>query len=132
NPDQPRSVLGDLTDLRASIVDKGILEPILVRPREDGRFTIISGERRFRAALEAGLEEVPCIEMNVSDEELLEIALVENLQRKDLTPIEEAEGYAGLQEKHGYTHEEIAQAVSKSRVTVTETLSVTRLPGPVE
>jgi ParB family chromosome partitioning protein len=98
NPDQPRNALGDLDGLRASILDKGILEPILVRARDDGRFTIISGERRFRAALEAGLEEVPCIEMTVSDEELLEIALIENLQRKDLTPIEEAEGYAALQE----------------------------------
>jgi ParB family chromosome partitioning protein len=132
NPDQPRSALGDLDGLRASIMDKGILEPILVRPREDGRFTIISGERRFRAALEAGLEEVPCIEMTVSDQELLEIALIENLQRKDLTPIEEAEGYAALQEKYRYTHEEIARAVGKSRVTVTETLSLTSLPDTVK
>lgn len=132
NPNQPRSVLGDLSDLRSSIADKGILEPILVRPREDGRFTIISGERRFRAALEAGLEEVPCIEMHVSDEELLEIALIENLQRKDLTPLEEADGFAALQEKHGYTHEEIAGSVGKSRVTVTETLSLTRLPETVK
>jgi ParB family chromosome partitioning protein len=132
NPDQPRSALGNLESLRASIAEKGVLEPILVRAREDGRFTIISGERRFRAALEAGLEEVPCIEMTVSDEELLEIALIENLQRKDLTPIEEAEGYAALQEKHAYTHDDIARAVGKSRVTVTETLSLMRLPDSVK
>ena len=95
NPDQPRSVMGDLSELTKSIVDKGVLEPILVRPRGDGRFTIISGERRFRASLDAGLAEIPCIEMDVPDNELLEIALIENLQRKDLSPFEEAEGYRG-------------------------------------
>lgn len=128
NPDQPRSILGDLSDLKASIEAKGVLEPILVRPREGGRFTIISGERRFRAAMEAGLAEVPCIVFDVSDAEVLEIALIENLQRKDLSPLEEADGYLTLQEKHGYTHEQIARAVGKSRVTVTETLSLARLP----
>jgi len=128
NPEQPRSVLGDLSDLKASIEAKGVLEPILVRPREGGRFTIISGERRFRAAMEAGLADIPCIVFDVSDAEVLEIALIENLQRKDLSPLEEADGYLTLQEKHGYTHEQIARAVGKSRVTVTETLSLARLP----
>lgn len=128
NPDQPRSMLGDLGDLKASIEARGVLEPILVRPRDDGRFTIISGERRFRAALEAGLSDLPCIVFDVSDAEVLEIALIENLQRKDLSPLEEAEGYLTLQEKHGYTHEQIARAVGKSRVTITETLSLARLP----
>jgi len=128
NPDQPRSMLGDLADLKASIEARGVLEPILVRPRDNGRFTIISGERRFRAALEAGLVEVPCIVFDVSDAEVLEIALIENLQRKDLSPLEEADGYLTLQEKHGYTHEQIARAVGKSRVTITETLSLARLP----
>ena len=132
NPDQPRSVMGDLSDLTRSIVDKGVLEPILVRPRGDGRFTIISGERRFRASLDAGLSEIPCIEMDVPDNELLEIALVENLQRKDLSPFEEAEGYKALQERHGYTHEQIADAVGKSRVTITEALSISRLPDRVQ
>jgi ParB family chromosome partitioning protein len=132
NPQQPRSVLGDLAELKQSIADKGVLEPILVRPREDGRFTIISGERRFRAALEAGLAEIPCIEMHVEDAELLEIALVENLQRRDLSPFEEADGFHQLQAKHGYTHEEIARAVGKSRVTVTETLSLMRLPESIK
>jgi ParB family transcriptional regulator, chromosome partitioning protein len=132
NPDQPRSAMGDLSDLTRSIVDKGVLEPILVRPRDDGRFTIISGERRFRAALDAGLSEIPCIEMDVPDNELLEIALVENLQRKDLSPFEEADGYKALQERHGYTHEQIADAVGKSRVTITEALSISRLPERVQ
>ena len=132
NPDQPRSTMGDLSELTRSIVDKGVLEPILVRPRGDGRFTIISGERRFRAALDAGLSEIPCIEMDVPDNELLEIALVENLQRKDLSPFEEAEGYKALQERHGYTHEQIADAVGKSRVTITEALSISRLPDRVQ
>ena len=100
NPDQPRSSMGDLAELTKSITDKGVLEPILVRPREDGRYTIISGERRFRASLDAGLTEIPCIEMEVSDSELLEIALIENLQRKDLSPFEEADGYRALQERH--------------------------------
>ncbi|MEO8585100.1 MAG: ParB/RepB/Spo0J family partition protein [Acidobacteriota bacterium] len=132
NPDQPRSVMGDLSELTKSIVDKGVLEPILVRPRGDGRFTIISGERRFRASLDAGLAEIPCIEMDVPDNELLEIALIENLQRKDLSPFEEAEGYRALQERHGYTHEQVADAVGKSRVTITEALSIARLPDRVQ
>lgn len=128
NPDQPRNMLGDLSDLKASIEAKGILEPILVRPRDGGRFTIISGERRFRAAMEAGLSDIPCIVLDVNDAEVVEIALIENLQRKDLSPLEEAEGYHTLQDRHGYTHEQIAKAVGKSRVTITETLSLTRLP----
>jgi ParB family chromosome partitioning protein len=132
NPDQPRSNLGDLTDLKASIAQRGVLEPILVRKREDGRFTIISGERRFRASLEAGLTEIPCIEMDVEGSDLLEIALIENLQRKDLTPFEEADGYGVLQVRYGYTHEQIAKSVGKSRVTVSETLRLSSLPVPVK
>ena len=132
NPDQPRSAMGDLAELTKSIASRGVLEPILVRAREDGHFTIISGERRYRAALEAGLAEIPCIEMEVTDSELLEVALVENLQRKDLTPFEEADGYRALKERYGYTHEQIADAVGKSRVTVTEALAIGRLPDPVK
>ena len=105
DPNQPRSTLGDLEELVASIRAKGVLEPILVRPRPIGDGTgpvyrIISGERRFRAAQEAGLYEIPAIEMDVSEEEALEIALIENLQRKDLTPFEEAEGFRQLAERH--------------------------------
>lgn len=137
DPGQPRSTMGDLGDLALSIREKGVLEPILVRPRPGGPdggpsgvlYRIISGERRYRAAQEAGLYEVPAIEMEVSDEEALEIALIENLQRKDLTPFEEAEGYRLLAERHGYTHEEIAEAVGKSRTVVTESLSLLQMPA---
>ena len=128
NPDQPRHNVGDLTDLKASIESKGILEPILVRPTASGRFQIISGERRFRAALEAGLTEVPTIEFDVPENEVLEIALVENLHRKDLTPFEEAEGFHSLIDRHGYTHQQVSDTVSKSRVAVTESLSLMRIP----
>ena len=140
DPGQPRSTMGDLDDLVASIRDKGVLEPILVRLRpgneDDGvlsgiLYRIISGERRYRAAQEAGLYEVPAIEMEVTDEEALEIALIENLQRKDLTPFEEAEGYRMLAESHSYTHEEISEAVGKSRTVVTESLSLLQMPPRV-
>lgn len=138
DPGQPRSTMGDLDDLVLSIRDKGVLEPILVRPWPGGDggpsgilYRIISGERRYRAAQEAGLYEVPAIEMDVTDEEALEIALIENLQRKDLTPFEEAEGYRMLAEAHQYTHEEIAEAVGKSRTVITESLSLLQLPARV-
>ena len=139
DPGQPRSTMGDLDDLVISIREKGVLEPILVRPRPGGPqggpsgvvYRIISGERRYRAAQEAGLYELPAIEMDVTDQEALEIALIENLQRKDLTPFEEAEGYRLLAEIHGYTHEEIAEAVSKSRTVVTESLSLLQMPPRV-
>jgi ParB family chromosome partitioning protein len=137
DPDQPRSAMGDLTELVSSIRAKGVLEPILVRPLHAERdlggpsFRIISGERRYRAAQEAGLYEVPAIEMDVTPEEALEIALIENLQRKDLTPFEEAEGYRSLAERHEYTHEEIASAVGKSRTVITESLSLLQMPPRV-
>lgn len=132
DPDQPRSAMGDLSGLASSIRDKGILEPILVRPienSEDKSFRIISGERRYQAALKVGLYEVPVIEMEVSDTEALEIALIENLQRKDLTPFEEADGYRALAESYGYTHQEIAGAVGRSRTVVTESLSLLQIPA---
>lgn len=143
DPGQPRSTMGDLDDLVQSIRDKGVLEPILVRPRPGADtgdlaggpsgilYRIISGERRYRAAQEAGLYEVPAIEMDVSNEEALEIALIENLQRKDLTPFEEAEGYRMLAEAHQYTHEEISEAVGKSRTVITESLSLLQMPPRV-
>lgn len=152
NPGQPRTQVGELSDLVASIREKGILEPILVRPLhlEEGspegpladsparigsggggptRFRIISGERRYRAALEAGLYEVPVIEMDVSEQEALEIALIENLQRKDLTAFEEAEGFRALGDRHDYTQEEIARAIGRSRSSVAETLSLLVIPA---
>jgi ParB family chromosome partitioning protein len=131
NPEQPRSEFGDLTELTESIKEKGVLEPLLVRPTDDGKFMIIAGERRWRASQLAGLEEVPCIEMDVDDKGLAEIALIENLQRKDLTVWEEADGLAALKEKFGYTQDEIAQKISKGRTTVTELLTIAGLPAEI-
>lgn len=132
NPQQPRIDIGRLEELVASIKEKGVLEPLLVRPSQvGGRFMIISGERRYRAALEAGLREVPCIEMDVDDRAVAEIALIENLQRKDLTPFEEADGLQTLVERFGYTHEDVAQKIGKSRSSVTEALSIAALPKDV-
>lgn len=129
NPNQPRIEIGDLTDLIASISEKGVLEPLLVRPSEvGGRFMIISGERRYRAAREAGLRELPCIEMDVDDRAVAEIALIENLQRKDLTAFEEADGLLVLVERFGYTHDEISKKIGKSRSSVTESLTLASLP----
>ena len=131
NPDQPRTDPGDLTELTASIREKGVLEPLLVKPTIMGRWMIIAGERRWRAASEAGLEEVPCIEMDVDDSGVAEIALIENMQRKDLTPWEEADGLRALCERFGYTHEDVARKVGKSRSTVTEALSIASIPEPI-
>ncbi len=130
NPHQPRQTLGDLSELTASIREKGILEPILVRPK-GGRFEIIAGERRFRAATEAGLAEIPCIVRDSSDAETMEIALIENLQRKDLSAFEEADGLKSLAETFGYTHEKMAEKLGKSRSSLTETLSLTAMPAEV-
>jgi ParB family chromosome partitioning protein len=128
NPEQPRRSVGDLSELRMSIESKGVLEPLLVQPTSDGRFRIIAGERRFRAAMEAGLAEVPCIELDVPDNEAMEIALIENLHRRDLHPFEEAMGYAALAETHGYTQQQIATTIGKSRVSITESLSLLQIP----
>jgi ParB family transcriptional regulator, chromosome partitioning protein len=132
DPEQPRKTLGDVGELAESIREKGVLEPLLVRyvAREDVYY-IISGERRYHAAREAGLRELPCIEKNTDDAETLEISLIENLQRKDLTPFEEADGLARLAEQFEYTHEEIARKIGKSRTSVTELLSLCVIPGAV-
>ena len=131
NPEQPRSEFGDLTELTESIREKGVLEPLLVRPDDSGKFMIIAGERRWRASQLAGLTEVPCIEMEVDEKSLAEIALIENLQRKDLTVWEEADGLAALKEKFGYTQEDIAKKISKGRTTVTELLTIAGLPKQI-
>src|SRR5467141_2904306 len=128
NPDQPRTEVGDLSDLTASIREKGVLEPLLVKPTMMGRWMIIARERRWRAAQTAGLKELPCIEMDVDDRAVAEIALIENMQRKDLTPWEEADGLKALSERFGYTHDDIAKKVGKSRSTITEALSIAGLP----
>jgi ParB family chromosome partitioning protein len=96
-----------------------------------GRFQIVAGERRYRAALDAGLDEVPCIVRDASDAEVMEIALIENLQRKDLTPFEEADGLKALAENYHYTHEMMAQKLGKSRSSVTEILSLTAMPDDI-
>ncbi len=132
NQDQPRTSLGDLRDLVASIATHGVLEPLLIRRRDDGlSYELVSGERRFHAALEAGLEEIPCIELTVNDQQALEIALVENLQRKDLSAFEEAEGFRTLVDKYTYTHEQIAKAVGRARVTITETVKILDIPPEI-
>lgn len=127
NQDQPRTSLGDLNDLKASIATHGVLEPLLVRRLPDRGYELISGERRFHAAMAVGLSEVPCIELTVNDQQALEIALIENLQRKDLSAFEEGDGYQTLINKYSYTHEQVAAAVGRSRVTVTETLRLLTL-----
>ncbi|MFQ5722999.1 MAG: ParB/RepB/Spo0J family partition protein [Terriglobia bacterium] len=129
NPNQPRKELGNLQDLTHSVREKGVLEPLLVRfDAADDMYTIISGERRYHAAKAAGLIEVPCIEKDADSAEMLEMALIENLQRKDLNPFEEAEGLYSLGAQFDYTHEEIARRIGKSRATVTEALALRAIP----
>ncbi|HVA72385.1 MAG TPA: ParB/RepB/Spo0J family partition protein [Candidatus Limnocylindrales bacterium] len=132
NPDQPRKVLGDLSELIQSVREKGVLEPLLVRfmPREDAYY-IISGERRYHAAQGAGLRELPCIEKIADDAETLELALIENLQRKDLTAFEEADGLYRLAEQFDYTHDDIAKKIGRARSSVTETLSIRLIPESI-
>jgi len=129
NPEQPRKALGDLRELTESVREKGVLEPLLVRfVSSEGCFYIISGERRYHAARAAGLREVPCIEKSADDAETLEIALVENIQRKDLTAFEEADGLHRLASQFEYTHEDMAKKIGRARSSVTETLSLLNIP----
>jgi ParB family chromosome partitioning protein len=130
NPDQPRHNVGDLAELTASIREKGVIEPIIVRQR-GSRYQIVAGERRYRAAVDAGLAEIPCIVREASDGEAMEIALVENLQRKDLDAFEEAEGLRALVDTYGYTHEQLAERIAKSRSSITESLSLATMPAEV-
>src|SRR3954453_3047616 len=130
NPNQPRQVMGDLSELMASIAEKGILEPLIVRQRGD-RFQIIAGERRYQAAVQVGLREIPVVIRDVDETEMLELALIENLQRKDLTPFEESEALQGLAERCGYTHEDLARRLGKSRSSVTESLTLNAMPQEV-
>ena len=129
-PEQPRRQLGNLADLVASIQEKGVLEPILVR-RDGIRYRIIAGERRYRASVQAGLTQIPCIEIDVDDKGTLEISLIENLQRRDLSPIEEAHGIRQLCDRFLYTHEEVSRKLGKSRSGITEILSLCSLPEEV-
>jgi len=127
---QPRKDFGDLNELAESIKEKGIIEPIIVRPK-NGRFEIIAGERRYRAAKLIGLNELPCIERDSPDNEALELAIVENLQRKDLNIFESAYSFKCLSDIYGYTHMDIANKIGKSRTTVSELLRINDLPDDI-
>ena len=130
NPDQPRQAMGDLAELIASVTEKGIIEPLVVRQRGP-RYQIIAGERRYHAAVQSGLHELPVVIRDVDDSEMLELALVENIQRKDLTPFEESEAMQSLAQRCGYTHEDLAKRLGKSRTTITESLSLNSIPPEV-
>jgi ParB family chromosome partitioning protein len=130
NPHQARSELGNIQELMDSIRAKGVLEPILVRSL-GSRFEIIAGERRFIASKNVGLKELPCIEFDVPENEAMEIALIENLQRKDLDIFEEADGLNGLIDLYNYSHQEISEKIGKARSTITEILSLSRIPDSV-
>lgn len=130
NPNQPRHTFDGLEELVASISRVGVLEPLLVRGTPSG-YQIVSGERRYRAARAAGLGSVPCIVLDVDDARALEIALIENLQRQDLSPFEEAEGLRALMDEFGLTHDEVALRVSKSRTSVTESIGLLSMPREV-
>ena len=130
NPNQPRQAMGDLSELVASIKEKGIIEPLIVRQRGD-RYQIVAGERRYQASVRAGLHDLPVVVRDVDDTEVIELALIENRPRKDLTPFEEAEALQGLAEKCSYTHEELAQKIGRSRTSITESLSLATMPEAV-
>lgn len=134
NPRQPRRDFSDaeLQELQLSMQASGLLQPVAVRPRPDGRFELIAGERRFRAATRLGWTTIPAFIRDVNDEQLLSLALVENLQREDLNPIEEAEGYRQLINDFGLAHQQVAQAVGKDRSTVTNALRLLALPEDVQ
>lgn len=133
NPDQPRKNFDedDLADLTDSIREHGVFQPILVIKQDDGRHMIIAGERRWRAAQKAGLETIPAIIKNLTEQEVYELALIENIQRTDLNVVEEARAYAWLQNHFGYSHEQIAKRVGKSRTTITNILRLLNLPEEI-
>lgn len=133
NPAQPRTTIRPeaLEQLARSIQESGVVQPILVRPVANGRFQIIAGERRFRAAEKLGLPTIPAVVRTVADDRVLEFALVENIQREELTPIEEAHALRRLQDELGLTQEALAGKVGKDRATVANTLRLLRLPAEV-
>lgn len=133
NPDQPRRTFdeGELEELASSIRANGILQPIVVRPM-DGSYQIIAGERRYQAACRAGLQTVPSVVRDVTDKEMLQLALIENLQRSDLNPLEAARGYKDLMEQHGLTQEELGQVLGKSRPSIANALRLLELPPEVQ
>ena len=136
NPRNPRRDFpdADLDELAASLREKGIIQPIVVRPvrGSNDRFEIIAGERRWRAAQRAGLHDVPIVAVDVTEDEALQLAIIENVQRTDLNAIEEASGYQALINDFKHSHDEIAKTVGKSRVHITNTLRLLRLPEKVQ
>ena len=136
NPDQPRQHFDEdeIAELTASVRAKGVLQPILVRPSPQvpGGFEIVAGERRWRAAQGAGLATIPGLVRQVGDDEALEIAIIENVQRADLNPMEEARAYRALMERHDYTQDRVATALGKSRSHVANTMRLTALPDAVQ
>ena len=134
NPDQPRKVFDKdkLEALAASIREHGLIQPVLVKAETSGMYTIIAGERRWRAAKLAGLTEIPCILGEYSEKEVMELALIENLQREDLNPIEEAEGYQKLMETFALTQEEVAERVGKSRSAVANSMRLNNLSDKIK
>ena len=135
NPYQPRETFNEfkLDELANSIKKNGIIQPIAVRPKklEDGKYEIVAGERRWLAAQKAGLHDIPVNVLDLSDVESLEVAIVENIQRDDLNPVEEAKGYKRLSEEFNYDHENIAKLMSKSRSHVSNTLRLLTLPNDI-
>lgn len=133
NPNNPRKHFTeeDLEDLAKSIRDKGLLQPIVVRPLNDGEYEIVAGERRWRASQRAGIHEVPVVIRTLSDGEALEIALVENIQRADLNPLEEARAYNQLLVQFGYTQQQLGESIGKSRSHIANTLRLLNLPESV-
>jgi ParB family transcriptional regulator, chromosome partitioning protein len=131
NPSQPRQVMGDLSELMASIAEKGVIEPLIVRQRGE-RFQLVAGERRYQASVQVGLVELPVVIREADDDEMIELALVENLQRKDLTAFEEAEALQTLAQRCTYTHEDLARRLGKSRTAITESLSLNKMPAEVK
>lgn len=136
NPNNPRRdfVEADLADLAASIREHGIIQPVVVRPQpgHSGMFELIAGERRWRAAQRAGLADIPVIIRDVDDKIALELAIIENVQRADLNPIEEAAGYQKLMDEHGYTQADLGDVIGKSRSHVANTLRLLKLPASVQ
>lgn len=134
NRDQPRKQFDEeaLTELSNSIAQHGVLQPLLVRPMPDGGYQLVAGERRWRASRMAGLTEVPVVIRDLTDSQVAELALVENLQRENLNPLEEANGYKELSEKFGYTQEKIAEIVGKSRPSIANALRLLNLPESVQ
>jgi len=134
NPNQPRREFDEaaLAELSESIAEIGIVQPITLRQKDDGRYEIIAGERRWRASLKAGLKSVPAYIRTADDEKVLEMALVENIQRQDLNAIEIALAYEHLMEQYGLTQEKLAERVGKNRATVANSLRLLKLPAPVQ